>query len=370
MPVPIRVLILEDHPTDAELMVLELKRAGFAPSWERVDSEPGYLEKLGPRWDVILSDYVMPQFKAPRALQLLKKSGLEIPFIIVTGSISEEIAVESLKQGATDYLLKDRLTRLGPAVKQALEQKKLREEKLAERKRAEEEQKRLLDELTSSNEDLRRFAHVASHDLHEALRMVSSYVQLLARKYQGKLDENADRYINFIIEGSVHMEAMLNALLDYSQVETQRKSLEPVPVEGVVKKILDILQVFIRENGAQVTYDPLPEIMADKDQISRVFQNLISNSIKFRGDEPPRIHISAEDKGNEWLFSVRDNGIGIDPRFKEKVFEILQRLQGRKYPGTGIGLTICKKIVEKHGGRIWVDSEPGKGSTFFFTLPK
>jgi light-regulated signal transduction histidine kinase (bacteriophytochrome) len=210
---------------------------------------------------------------------------------------------------------------------------------------------------------------VASHDLQEPLRMVTSYVQLLTRRYQGKLDSDADEFIRFAEDGAVRMWKLINDLLAYSRAGTQGKELEPTDCETALHQSLDNLKMAIEENGVIVTRDPLPTVMADHPQLIQLFQNLIGNAIKFRGDEPPRVHVSASRNGNGWIFSVRDNGIGIAPEYAKRIFIIFQRLHSReKYAGTGIGLAICQKIVERHGGRIWVESELGKGATFYFTL--
>jgi len=241
---------------------------------------------------------------------------------------------------------------------------------ISERKQAEEALKEKTEALARSNQELEQFAYVASHDLQEPLRMVTSYVQLLARRYKGKLDSNADDFIKFAVDGATRMYTLINGLLTYSRVGSQGKPFEPTNCETTLQQSLDNLRVTMEENGAMVTHDILPTVMGDSSQLGQLFQNLIGNAIKFRRDEPPRIHISATLNGKTWTFSVRDNGIGIAPEFRERIFIIFQRLHGReKYPGTGIGLATCKKIVERHGGHIWVESEAGRGATFYFTLP-
>ncbi|MGA9348780.1 MAG: ATP-binding protein, partial [Anaerolineae bacterium] len=247
---------------------------------------------------------------------------------------------------------------------------------LAERKWAEEVLKQTMAELERSNKELEQFAYVASHDLREPLRMVTSYVQLLARRYQGKLDADADDFIAYAVDGATRMQALINDLLAYSRVGTRGKPFEPTDCEAVFEQALTNLQVAIEESGAAVTHDLLPTVMADATQLTQLFQNLIGNAIKFRSEEPPRVHISVNrqskiaNRKSEWVFSVRDNGIGIDPEYHERIFLLFQRLHTREeYPGTGIGLAVCKKIVERHGGRIWVESQPGKGSIFYFTIP-
>jgi len=214
--------------------------------------------------------------------------------------------------------------------------------------------------------------------------MVASYVQLLAQRYKGKLDSDADDFIGYAVDGATHMQTLINDLLAYSRVGTRGKPLEPTDCETVHEQVLTNLKMAIEESGAVITHDALPTVMADESQLVQSFQNLIENAIKFRGDEVPRIHISAtrgstfvdsdsrqENQHHEaWVFAVRDNGIGLEPEFFERIFTIFQRLHSRdEYAGTGIGLAVCKKIVERHGGRIWVESELGKGTTFFFSIP-
>ncbi len=225
-------------------------------------------------------------------------------------------------------------------------------------------------DLTRSNADLQQFAYVASHDLQEPLRMVSSYIQLLAQRYQGKLDKDADEFIEFAVDGSRRMQGLINGLLDFSRIDTRGRPFEPVDCEVVVSAALKNLQVTTDESGAIITHDALPTVMADDIQLTQVFQNLIGNAIKYCKESPPRVHISAERVGNEWEFSISDNGIGIAAEHFDRIFQIFQRLHARnEYPGTGIGLATSKRIVEHHGGRIWVESEVGKGSVFHFTIP-
>jgi PAS domain S-box-containing protein len=239
---------------------------------------------------------------------------------------------------------------------------------LTERKEAERALELKARELTRSNKELEEFAYVASHDLQEPLRMVSSYVQLLAKRYEGKLDKDADEFINYAVEGAARMKDLIDDLLEYSRVAPREKV--PTDCAVIFKQVLMSLEPLIEENNATVTSGDLPTINSDPTQLAQLFLNLISNAIKFRREEPPKVHVSAEKQGNEWVFAVKDNGMGIDPQYFDRIFTVFQRLHTReKYSGTGVGLALCKKIVEGQGGRIWVESEPGVGSVFYFTLP-
>lgn len=228
--------------------------------------------------------------------------------------------------------------------------------------------------LARSNAALEEFAYVASHDLQEPLRGVSGCVQLLQRNYSGKLDSRADEFIRHAVLNVQRMQTLILALLDYTRVDRRGSPFQIEDSGAILRDALANLSVSIQESGAQITTGTLPTVFCDRHQLGQVFQNLIGNAIKFRGAEAPRIDISAEAGGNsgaDWTFAVRDNGIGIDPRQAERIFGVFQRLHGReKYPGTGIGLAICRRIVARHGGRIWVESQPGKGAAFFFTLGK
>jgi PAS domain S-box-containing protein len=240
---------------------------------------------------------------------------------------------------------------------------------ITERKQAEAELARQAEELARSNQELQQFAYVASHDLQEPLRMVASYTQLLARRYQGQLDERADQYIHYAVDGANRMKQLIDDLLTYSRVGTGGKDLGPVACREVLDTVLSNLQIAIAEAGATVTHDPLPEVTGDASQLGQLFQNLIGNAIKFRGEQPPRVHIAVCRDQDAWKFGVRDNGIGIDPKHFERIFLMFQRLHVRsEYPGTGIGLALCRRIVERHGGRLWLESRPGAGTVFWFTL--
>jgi PAS domain S-box-containing protein len=278
----------------------------------------------------------------------------DFPFTDVDGStLILEMNIDVTKQRQAEAALTRNRDRLEELVKERTD-----------------ELKEYAENLKRSNEDLERFAYIASHDLQEPLRNVVSFSQLLARRYQGKLEPDADEFIGYIVEGGKRMQDLVHDLLEYSRVNTRGAPFQPTECEEVVDRVMQNLFFTIQESNATIETASLPRVLADPGQLSMVFQNLLTNAIKFRREEPPYIHISAEQSGDMWQFSVRDNGIGIDPAFSNRIFEIFQRLHTRdKYPGTGVGLAIVKKIIERHGGQIWVESEEGKGSTFSFTLP-
>jgi PAS domain S-box-containing protein len=242
---------------------------------------------------------------------------------------------------------------------------------ITERKGMEKEIQRTMEKLKQSNAELEQFAYVASHDLQEPLRMVASYVQLLERRYKGKLDAEADEFIVYAVDGANRMRRLIDDLLTYSRVSRLGKPFEPTDLESTLDIVLENLQASIAETGAVVTHDKLPVVVGDGGQMVQLFQNLIGNAIKFHGKEPPRVHVSAKVQDTDYLFSVSDNGIGIDSQYFDRLFKIFQRLHTKQeYSGSGIGLVICKRIVERHGGRIWLESQVGKGSTVYFTLRK
>ena len=240
------------------------------------------------------------------------------------------------------------------------------------RKKSEEHLVKAVAELKRSNDELQQFAYVASHDLQEPLRMVASYTQLIAKRYKGRLDSDADEFIAFAVDGCNRMQGLIQDLLAYSRAGTNGKALCEASAENALQVALTNLRITIEQSGAVISHDPLPVIRMDETQLTQVFQNLIGNAIKYRSTQAPRVHVSAANNvSNEWIFSVRDNGLGIAPKYFDRIFVLFQRLHGRnEFEGTGIGLAICKKVLERLGGRIWVESLPEKGSTFYFALPE
>jgi light-regulated signal transduction histidine kinase (bacteriophytochrome) len=316
-------------------------------------------------FDVILADYNLPQWRGTEALDILVRENLDVPLIVVTGYLGEEKAVEYIKQGATDCVLKDRLARLPASVRRALEEKRLRDQ----RRQSEEDLAQKAAELARSNAELEQFAYVASHDLQEPLRMIANYTQLLAERYRGKLDEQADKYIAYSVDGAVRMQALIQDLLKFSRVGRQEIEYRTTDCHSVVEQALKNLQAALLESRAVVNWKGLPVVMADSGQLAQVFQNLIANAIKFHGSETPVIQIDSEEKDHEWVFTVSDNGIGIAAESWQDIFVIFRRLHTRaEYAGNGIGLSICKKIIERHGGRIWIEPKADHGCLFKFTL--
>jgi signal transduction histidine kinase len=361
-------VMVEDNPIDVELVQRALRRASFEFTSVVVQNEADFTREIGEHCpDLVLADYNLPQWSGMDALEILKRERPSVPLILVTGALGEMTAVECLKSGITDYILKGTLTRLPVAVRRAMKEKELSEQRQA----AERKQREYMEELRRSNAELEQFAYVASHDLQEPLRMVASYTELLAERYKGKLDDQADKYISYAVDGAKRMQRLIHDLLAYARVSSQAKPLKPTDSSAVLATVVRQLQGVIEKNGANVVFGTMPVVNADETQLGQVFQNLIGNAIKFHRDKPPQVEVRADASGEMWDFVVADNGIGIPKDSSSRIFQMFQRLHTREeYEGSGIGLAISKRIVERHGGRIWFDSEPGQGTTFHFTIPK
>ena len=346
----------------------------------------GHRDFKGLGWIVLLEHDMQRRYAPARELRgriLLTSLLIAVVGVGIGGAISVSLSkrigrlrkgTEIIGAGNLDYKVgtkaKDEIGELARAFDAMTE--RLKETTVSRDELAKEVEERKLAEaeLARSNADLEQFAYVASHDLQEPLRMVASYMQLLERRYEGKLDKDADAFIAYAVDGAKRIQKMINDLLAYSRVGTHGREFEATESESAFEYAVANLEQEIEESGGRVTHDPLPAVMADPTQLVQVFQNLIGNAVKFQGESPPRAHVSARKQGREWVFSVSDNGIGFDPKYSERVFIVFKRLHpSSEYGGTGIGLAICKRIVERHGGRMWVSSEPGKGSTFYFTLP-
>ena len=389
----VKILLVDDQPEN--LIALEAVLESLGQDLVKAYSGREALRHLLENdFAAILLDVKMPDMDGFECAAMIRERecSADTPILFLTALKSDEHLSRGYNMGAVDYLSKPivpEILRSKVAVfvelgrKSALLKQKNAELQrlLEERALAEEKVRRLnqelelrvaerTEELSRTNDELRQFAYVASHDLQEPLRTIGSFTQLLAKRYTGKLGNDADEFVGYIVEGVNRMHILLNDILSYSRVtEAGRKVLRCVDCEAILKAALMNMEATIRDSEAIITSGPLPVVAADESQLIQVFQNLIANGIKYRGLDKPLIHISAEEVNSEWLFSVRDNGMGIAEQYHKRIFDIFNRLHGKELPGTGMGLAICKKIVERRGGRIWVESELGSGSLFHFTLP-
>jgi len=370
------ILIVDDMPANLGVLTSHLERHGYtavvAQGGEECISRAEFV-----RPDLILLDVMMPGLDGFETCRRLKASPAtrDIPVIFMTALTDTADKLTGFSVGGIDYVTKpldgaEVLARIDTHL--TVHGLRLKLEAQNRRLEAEIEARRETEAaLLRSNTELEQLAYVASHDMQEPLRMVASYLQLVAQRYKGQLDADADEFIGYAVDGAKRMQALINDLLAYSRVGTKARPFEPTDCNRVVEIALGNLTVAIAETGAQVTRDSLPTLKGDASQLLQLFQNLIANAIKFKRDEAPKVHITAQAEDGFWRFSVSDNGIGIAPEYFERIFVLFQRLHGRgDYPGTGIGLAICKKIVERHGGEISVQSTLGEGSTFTFTIPR
>jgi two-component system sensor histidine kinase/response regulator len=382
------ILIVDDVAANLQLITGQLESCGYVVLVARSGLEA--IERAEfTRPDLILLDVVMPGLDGFDTCRRLKELATtrEIPVIFMTALSAVDDKVKGFRVGAVDYVTKplnaeevvarvgthltlDALRRqLAGQNQQLRAEVHAREAAQAELQHVNTELEQLAAALRRSNAELEQLAYVASHDMQEPLRMVASYLQLLTRRYGDRLDADGHEFIGYAVDGAKRMQAMINDLLVLSRVSTKAKPFAPTDCTKILATVRIQLQVAIAESGATITEDPLPTVNGDSMQLLQLFQNLVANAIKFHGEPPPRVHVSARAAEEGWCFSVRDNGIGIGPEYFDRIFLLFQRLHGRnEYPGTGIGLALCKRIVERHGGRIWVESAAGQGSTFMFTL--
>ena len=402
-PPKVKILIVDDRP--ANLLTLESVLEDLGQEIVKATSGREALRYvLRDDYAVILLDVKMPEMDGFETAALIRERdrSRHTPIVFLTAHKDEEHLFRGYYAGAVDFLYKPinpevLRSKVSVFVDLSLKTEMLRQQAQVLRARNEELEKQMeqrreaelrvlalntelearvrarTSELSRSNDELRQFAYAASHDLKEPMRTIASYTQLLSQRYTDRLDDTGQEFLLYVVDAVRRMDALLNDLLSYSQhLGAKPVAFESVNAEAVLMGVLMTLQAAIKEARGTVTHDPLPtDVTADFAQLSQLLQNLVGNALKYRKpDVSPEIHVSAADSDEEWIFSVRDNGVGIEPAYRDQVFGIFKRLHGREYPGTGMGLAICKKIVERLGGRIWVESEPGVGSTFFFTVPK
>jgi signal transduction histidine kinase len=378
---PLKVLIVENSEDDAILIADCLDQAGYQADWQRVESARALTTALEPPvpWDLILSDYSMPGFSGLAALKIYQQSGLDIPFILISGSIGEERAVEAMHSGVHDYIMKDRMRRLAPAVDRELREAANRKAKRS----AVDENQRLNAELLEVNamlrekiellsrthSDLEQMTWAASHDLKEPVRMVTSYAQLLLRRRPATSEDEVE-FCRHITEGAERATALLDGLLAYARnVRTPvDPSLETEAERAAGEAILSLAPV-MEILSATAVVEPLPTVRIAHLALLDVFKHLLLNALEYRREGvPPEIHISCTRQDRDICFAVQDNGIGIKPEHQARIFELFRRLHGAEHPGIGVGLPLCRRMIENYGGRLWLESEPGVGSTFYFTL--
>jgi two-component system, sensor histidine kinase and response regulator len=384
------ILIVDDVSANLQFITGPLEAHGYAVLVARSGLEAIQRAELA-QPDLILLDVVMPGLDGFETCRRLKERAdtRDIPVVFMTALSAPDDKVEGFRVGAVDYVTKplnaeEVIARVGTHLtldalrRQLADQNRYlraevqaREQAQAELQHVNAELEQLATALRRSNADLEQLAYVASHDMQEPLRMVASYLQLISRRYGDRLDADGHEFIGYAVDGAKRMQAMINDLLVLSRVSTKARPFAPTDCSRILATVRMQLQVAMAESGATITEDPLPTVNGDATQLLQLFQNLVANAIKFRGEPPPQVHVSAQATEEGWCFSVRDNGIGIAPEYFERIFLLFQRLHGRnEYPGTGIGLALCKRIVDRHGGRIWVESAAGKGSTFRFTLAR
>lgn len=370
------ILIIDDSQEDRELYWRLLKKL-VGTSYRCLETAGGTqgLEMIHTNTiSCVLLDYSLPGMTGLEVLKIIRARHPFLPVILLTGQGNESVAVEAIKQGAHDYLTKSTVTpeRLHQAISVAISQGAMKrdiEEKKQALELAKKEQDHLIAKLTESNSELERFAYACSHDLQEPLRMISNFSERLEQYMKHTFDDKARHYMKYITDGAAQARQLINDMLNYARTDHETERMVNVDAEKTLASVLHDLSTRIEETKATVTHDPLPEVNIQPIHLRQLLQNLLSNALKFC-TEKPYIHINAEQEGMMWCFCVHDNGIGIPKEHMHRIFSIFQRLHNRdSYPGTGIGLALCKKLTQKYGGRIWVESEPGKGSNFYFTLP-
>lgn len=367
MTLILRVLIVEDSEDDMHLILRELRRGGYEVTHERVETAPAMQSALARgAWDLILCDYTLPRFSAAAALKALKESGVDIPFIVISGTIEEESAVEMLKAGAHDFILKGKMARLLPAIER--ERKDAGTRRL--QREAEAERKDLIARLETINSEIERFTYLAFHDLRAPLIRIKGAADALEQDLEAGRDDYVKKDLERIAKSADQMDRILSELLELARIGRVRRPMEDVPLRQLVEEALQMHHELLQAKGVRVQVAPgLPIVYGDRVRLRELLESLIENAATFTSEwEPPQIEIGARNEGARRVIFVRDNGPGIDPRYHNRIFELFEKLDPDA-EGTGIGLALSKRIIEMHGGRIWVESEgAGKGSTFCFTL--
>ncbi|OKH33380.1 hybrid sensor histidine kinase/response regulator [[Phormidium ambiguum] IAM M-71] len=375
------ILLVDDQPENLRLLSTLLSERGYEPRGV-INGKMAIKAAKSSQPDLILLDIMMPEMDGYEICEQLKAEPKtrEIPVIFISAKDETIDKVRAFGLGAVDYIPKpfhvdEVLARienhlsLRKLQKQLKEQNALFEQEIMTRQQTEQALQKANQELAKKNSELEQFAYVTSHDLQAPLATIASYAELLQQNYKSNLDSQANEYIQYIVTGCLTMQNLIEDLLEYSRIGRNQKALSLVDIKSIIDKVCRNLKSTIHQNKATIIYQDLPTVMADGSQLLQLFQNLIDNSIKYRREELPKIEISVESRENEYLFIVNDNGIGIDSKYFERIFQMFQRLHSTQdYSGTGIGLAICQKIVELHGGRIWVESQLGKGTTFYFTI--
>jgi len=387
MSVPLRVLIVEDSEDDAVLMLLELRRNGYEPTSERVDSAEATSAALDRHtWDLIISDYAMPRFSMSAALTMVQEKGLDLPFIVVSGAIGEEAAVAAMRAGVHDYVIKGNIARLAPAVERELREAEMRRE----RRRAEKERERLLEELEDKSKTLEQLLFISSHDLRSPLVNIQGFAREMEQSLQElrlsleekdipsavkeklavTIDEDITYSLNYILASTSKMGTLLTGLLKVSRLGREILNIEKINMKDLMAEVVDGFKFQTRAAGVKLELGRLPQCQGDRAQLNQVFSNLIGNALKYLDPEQPGIiRISGRKEDDKIVYTVEDNGIGIAPEHQETVYQIFQHVDPLTAPGEGLGLTIVRRILERHGGKTWLESEPGRGSRFHVALP-
>ncbi|MDX6486366.1 MAG: hypothetical protein QOF43_1519 [Gaiellaceae bacterium] len=370
---PLRALLLEDNEDDAVMLGRHLRQGGYELDFERVETAAAFDEALDRGgWEVVFADYVLPGYSGLSALKAVHDRELDLPFIVVSGKIGEETAVEAMRAGAHDYLMKSNLARLAPVVERELREASRRRDRRRAQNQLALQRVALAErtlELERSNRELEEFAYIASHDLSAPLRVIAGHIGLFVRRHGASVDEPARLLLQNAERGTERMQQLIDDLLVYSLASREALELEDVDTSEVVRDIIEDFSLQITETTAEVDVGPMPRLRTVYGPLSQVLHNLVGNSLKFANGSPPHVEISARRLERAWRLSVRDNGIGIEPQHVENAFRMFKRLHGATYPGTGMGLALSKRIVERLGGEIWHEPTPSGGSTFCLTIP-